>query len=157
MCRSVLQAPGEFISHDQLARRRFHLESGSELHGLPSDTATALMGVDRSVYAAAASSLLTFVMCNTVWKNSSRSDDPDTQQNLMPLVRSSNSIKSAGDHASPATMTLPSPVDASHVQEEDIWEVARSGLLEVGPRPGSAVENDRSPNQACVLIPTGPV
>lgn len=115
--------------------------SESSLPCLPSDTAAAFLAVDRSVYAALASSFVTFVICNLAWQSQKHSSGGIVSaaagsSNSNNSVPSGSPLTGGGEKAdagSKAAQSIQTIGDPKDVRDNDIWQVARSGLLQAGP------------------------
>lgn len=158
-CRpTAQQVTGQTASYGQDLQQYTSPAADSALSCLPTDTAAAVLTVDRSVYAALASSFVTFIICNIAWQS---------QKQSQTAITSAPSGSSKDDREAPSSLrtnvdgqraraqggpkpTLLSPADPNNIGEEDVWQVARSGLLEGGPGLNRQSKPPKPPQQQCV-------
>eukprot|EP00892_Ulva_mutabilis_P006134 jgi/Ulvmu1/3893/UM018_0114.1 len=146
----------EFVSEGPVSKLHGQVKSRYHVCSMPSETAAALMSVDRAVYAAVASSLLTFVMSHMAWKINSGNESQETPDSPMPSMTSMTSSSTTarpGSQRGQIRSSQLSRVDGNSIQEEDIWEVARSGLIDGGTKPASTSKGDESIGQQASWLP----
>lgn len=158
-CRhTAQQVTGPTLSYGQDLQQHESPAIDSALTCLPTDTAAAVLAVDRSVYAALVSSVVTFIICNTAWLSQKHSQTAITSApsansstyHKAPIGTQTHVDGQRADAPGDPKPTLLSPADPHNIGEEDVWQVARSGLLEGGPGlNGQSAPPKPSPKQ-CV-------
>ena len=162
-CRQTAQqGTGQTANYVQQLLQQKSRVSESSLPCLPSDTAAAFLAVDRSVYAALASSFVTFVICNLAWQSQKHGSDgivsavagSSSSNNLVPSGSPKNGGGEKADGGSKAAQSIQSIGDPKDVRENDIWQVARSGLQQAGPgqpKPPKPAQQECAPTNVRLL------